>query len=59
MNKQNETLTAHAALCRSIDAMTPAWASLTPKQTRRLQRIVDQIETLRDELAAAQLRSSR
>lgn len=50
---------AHAALCRSIDTLNPAWPALTLKQTRRLQRIVDQIEALRDELAAEQLRSSR
>lgn len=44
--------TAHAALCRSVDALNPAWPHLTTDEKAKLQRLVERIEFLRDTVSA-------
>jgi hypothetical protein len=42
---------AHGALCRSVDALNPAWEHLSYDLRTRLQRVVNEIESIRDHVA--------
>lgn len=48
---RSKTWEAHAAFCKAVDALQPAWAHLTRQQARKLQALVEELETLRDVMA--------
>ena len=49
---RNPTWTAHAALCKAVDAVSSAWPHLTSAERTKLQAIVERIEALRDAVSA-------
>ena len=50
--KWQQTYEARTAICKAIDALGPAWSRLKSKEAARLQRLVEQLEGLRNDVEA-------